>query len=750
MRKTFLTGMAMVVAFSVTGCAQKKSAQTGSSEDVAALQSASAGAVGIPCGTNALTWKTYNVLWRAWATRTMLANYEQYGKHSEKWDDMARTFLPAYAKFLYPKFVPGGGDDTITNTLLQLSRKLMDEECSDPLLVYACGNVTAQLIGPDAAEPLVSRGLELLENSQYPRFYSFFAARRLHEVCYQAKKYFPKNVFESLELKKMQYLAQAAADADFANGNQRFYMHDCAPEINRKLPERCDVLVKGLETNPKMDPWCRDMVMGMIHVARAWKGRGSGYANTVTAEGWKIFAEELNLARTCFEEAHKLHPEFPEAAKNMIEVSMGSDSSQMRPWFNRAVAAQFDYLPAYEALRWGLRPRWCGSHEQIYAFGVECLKTKRFDTEVPWGFLAALREISSELDDWRDAYKSAATIQYLQLLFAGYEAVKTNSIPDLQSRHAILLWAAGGYVASAQLLDGLTNRISPSVCSDYSVKAGHVVADVHLRTGPFKASFARAESQFNLEQSLETLPTYQHIASNSTNDGFVSAFLKERIGVLALRRDLVAGKWVSLMPEKNSSDWLLEEGQRGHPGGAGTAIDLSGWLCKGGQWTVADEDGTLMGVSDQKGLELAWESLPGENFEITGQVEADFRAGLVFGNRQPGGSRLYFEIRPDHNDVRLANYSDITVTETPQKKLTRKNSFSVRVRGNRYTVIVNDETIFDGEEIHAKWGDVAPTRVGLGGSYSSVPNYKAKFRAMKIRRLPDENKPVAGKTEPVG
>ena len=80
----------------------------------------------------------------------------------------------------------------------------------------------------------------------------------------------------------------------------------------------------------------------------------------------------------------------------------------------------------------------------------------------------------------------------------------------------------------------------------------------------------------------------------------------------------------------------------------------------------------------------------------------------------------------------------------------RKNSFSVRVRGNRYTVIVNDETIFDGEEIHAKWGDVAPTRVGLGGSYSSVPNYKAKFRAMKIRRLPDENKPVAGKTEPVG
>src|SRR5438552_1408112 len=108
------------------------------------------------------------------------------------------------------------------------------------------------------------------------------------------------------------------------------------------------------------EPWMLNLIGGVYHIQAAWAARGRGFADTVTPEGCQGFGRHLAAARQCLNKAMALEPKFPEAAAYMIEVSMGQDDGQERIWFDRAVAAQIDYLPAYQYLRWALRPRWGG------------------------------------------------------------------------------------------------------------------------------------------------------------------------------------------------------------------------------------------------------------------------------------------------------------------------------------------------------------------------------------------------------
>jgi hypothetical protein len=67
-----------------------------------------------------------------------------------------------------------------------------------------------------------------------------------------------------------------------------------------------------------------------------------------------------------------------------------------RDWFDKAVAAQFDYEPAYSSYLWASRPRWAGRSGGMYDFGVECAGTHRYDTRVPRFYMRVLHDIASE------------------------------------------------------------------------------------------------------------------------------------------------------------------------------------------------------------------------------------------------------------------------------------------------------------------------------------------------------------------
>ncbi len=241
-----------------------------------------------------------------------------------------------------------------------------------------------------------------MEESSYPAINQFHASRRL-QLAYE-KTGIRGEDLRAAKRKKMTFLGQAAADPSFAGGNQRYYMEDVLElwPFDCRMPDEAELLLREVENTPGADPWIKLMVQGLYHNSKGWEARGGEFSHFVKDKDRKKFENELQLARSCFTKAHALHPEFPEAATLMIAVCMASGEDQEeQQWFDRAVSAHFDYMPAYERYFWALRPRWGAAMSRCCSSESSASKQKGSIRKCPGSFLTALWEIGTELEDWR-------------------------------------------------------------------------------------------------------------------------------------------------------------------------------------------------------------------------------------------------------------------------------------------------------------------------------------------------------------
>lgn len=141
------------------------------------------------------------------------------------------------------------------------------------------------------------------------------------------------------------------------------------------------------------------MLLAQEHTAQGWAARGTGFADTVTPQGWQEFGIHMRQSAVHLLTAWELHPEYPEAAGEMIRYAMamgGVAGESERFWFDRAFAADPRYGTAFANYRWALRPRWGGSHSAMLAFGEECLAAGRHDLGI------AEQYHRSVIDVWND------------------------------------------------------------------------------------------------------------------------------------------------------------------------------------------------------------------------------------------------------------------------------------------------------------------------------------------------------------
>jgi hypothetical protein len=138
--------------------------------------------------------------------------------------------------------------------------------------------------------------------------------------------------------------------------------------------------LKTLSTKQLGHPWMQLMIQGKYLVKVAEDFMPGRFA--ASPEGLR---NAFNDAANVFRAAHQLEPRFPEAAAEMIEIARFKviDDSP-RYWFDQAVKAQFDYAPAYIYYRMALRSPPDQAFNQLFAFGLECAETKRYDTAVPF------------------------------------------------------------------------------------------------------------------------------------------------------------------------------------------------------------------------------------------------------------------------------------------------------------------------------------------------------------------------------
>jgi len=102
----------------------------------------------------------------------------------------------------------------------------------------------------------------------------------------------------------------------------------------------------------------------------AWKARGSGYANTVTKAGWKLFGDRLIESVQVLTDAKSLKENCPRWWSVMLTagLGLGFEKTQYNALFAEAIKSNPGYTGYYCQMAYYLLPRWHGDPQDTAKF----------------------------------------------------------------------------------------------------------------------------------------------------------------------------------------------------------------------------------------------------------------------------------------------------------------------------------------------------------------------------------------------
>lgn len=133
----------------------------------------------------------------------------------------------------------------------------------------------------------------------------------------------------------------------------------------------------------------------------AWEARGTGYAHTVTEEGWRLFGERLALARAELEAVHDRRTTFPQWYLNMQVVALGQGwpRSEYEELFEEAVSTEPNYHFIYVNKARYLQTKWHGKPGEWEAFAKSLIarfpdgRGEEFYTFTVWNMRANVEQV---------------------------------------------------------------------------------------------------------------------------------------------------------------------------------------------------------------------------------------------------------------------------------------------------------------------------------------------------------------------
>lgn len=655
---------------------------------------------------------------RKWYDVKWIKAYETVGRHNPKWDKQALQLINEYAN------INLGQPQTLSEEgRFQLSRKLLELGCDDPLVMFLCGRSQLEL---QEGVALRARGVRGLKETKYVPSVGFCMNHELSHFYIQMRD---QKGSRDADKAALELLKTIITEKEFSL-EETSVLRVCILEgygakfFNRNSEAVCQIL----EKTPGVERWLSLLCQGHYDVDKAWEARGSGYSSTVTAEGWAGFRRHLTAAKAELTESWKLNPKDPAAAATMIKVSMGLNDDprkEMRLWFDRAVAAEIDNDAAYSSLMYGLRPRWCGSHEDMLEFGRACMRTERYDTRVPRQFLTAVQNIYSELDDDPDEiYRNPDVYKDLKKLLENYlkEPTKTQLKEYYLSHSAIVAYHAGDLNECRSNLEQLKFKYDASTLREWSVSSVPEIGRICALTGPGRVEAEQGETAYSSHKAARALELFTAAEKLSEADARGLEFIRNRKAAIQIEKGLESGNWVNFTPP----------------------ADLSGWEASIGEWSVKATN--LVEVkSGVKGMMMKSLARVGPNFEAKGQIEfvssttGDMQAGVTFGypemDRKDWES---FRIKKTKKEGEVAYFSQHF--HLPEKSnlvsVRGTNTFHIQVWHGKMSAYLNGEQIISDYVPYKKDGMVVDedAEVGLGG-YSDQNESVVRYRDVQIRKL---------------
>lgn len=637
--------------------------------------------------------------------RTIVEAYAQHGTHDPKWEDKVATFLDSCARGAARVDAPQ------LATVLAQAKELLDLGCTDPLVISLCGGVLYLNKSEAQAQSLLEKALVELPKSGYCKWRAAVIPNYLLCINNDTGCLTPDER-TAVERQQVSLIAEALRDGSYKPGESRIQLWNLLSVVDA---EHRDAVAAELAKNPRVDKYALNVFKGQSEIDNGWADRGTGYASEVTEQGWKGFEEHLTAARKLLTDAWKLHPEYPEAPCLMIKVTMaglGNPGDTERLWFNRATAAQFDYLPAYNSLRWALRPRWGGSLEELYQHGVTCLQTKRFDTEVPWEFFQSLLDITTDLEGKKSYWLKPDTEKHLEALYDGYTKSRPDKLDRFSTFRAATAWYVGDYKKAKTLLDDLGDRADETVFSEcFKTTREFVRTESAVLGGPQAPRLQAAAVLYKSGRFAEALAAYEAIRTDAKDDSAVSRFIRDTTAPIAIEGALSMGDWADLR----------------------ASTDLVEWHSKyKGSWSVEPDGTIVLTPPDNAGPELLSRARFGTRFEIRGQVEFGYEYRRAFVAFRHPTLVLYACLDRSNKEVSVCQGFAKRLQHEPVE-LGEKNDFLVRYRDGRISIHVDGKPAIEDFDCDIRRDQ--PMEVGVGAFvFGDEP--VLKFRNLQVRKLP--------------
>ncbi len=343
--------------------------------------------------------------------------YEQRTADRPNVKDAAKAFL---RRSIVELRLPDDRSARNGPTLSQLAAKAIDEARSkDPFVRGHYAHWLWRHGRQKEAEAAYSSAKSAFDRSSYPpgmRWLVLLHMKRVMSTSERVQQ--PIRALEMLYDVAPDWFAYARTLPNSQRAAWRLYTEG----IDGYLPRAKKSLDACGQASEK-DPWIWEMLQAQYELDFSRHERGAGPAYRVNRDKWLSYLQHARLASQHFRQAHSLRPDFPEAATAMITMaSRGLDLEIAWSWFQRAVAAEADYMPAYQALLESLRPENGGSVDEMLAFGDRCAHTGRYDTNVPYMcVVAALAAQEASLaENLLDRSRHYEKLEYVLLRLADH------------------------------------------------------------------------------------------------------------------------------------------------------------------------------------------------------------------------------------------------------------------------------------------------------------------------------------------
>jgi len=226
--------------------------------------------------------------------KTTVDAYEKAGKKNPKWDANASKCLLIVSQI---RALTNGSPAALFNDLKSTLPLVMTAGCDDPLIRYFNLRYVDRRTKTEAASDYNAIGAAL-RASDYPDIRKFYGT-------YWAHRFMPTSSAKESE---------SAAALDTAAAYLAKALDDPAMPF-KEVDQACDLLMSdawwadaqrwkcyqalqpALETHWKNSSIAL-LAKGRGYVSRAWEARGTGYADTVSSNGWILFSQRLDVAAT--------------------------------------------------------------------------------------------------------------------------------------------------------------------------------------------------------------------------------------------------------------------------------------------------------------------------------------------------------------------------------------------------------------------------------------------------------------------